>query len=154
MTSRSFSITTLLFATLLLAVGCTSGRGAQGGGDESSRTYAANYEEAIETVAQVAQDVGLSLESTSALTDSSFVVNAVRVKRVPGASDSVPVVKLKIFVDKLGRENVRIQIDRERMSGSYVRGNSAGNSSMRKDYKGMLFGKLDNRLERSGQSSA
>lgn len=152
MIRHSLSIPVLLLTVLPLAIGCTSSSAVQGGGDESSRTYAANYQRAVETVAQAVQDAGLSLESTSSLTDSSYVINAVRVKRVAGASDPVPVAQLKVFVSKLSGSEVQVQIDQERMSNPYARGNSAGNSSIRRDYKRMVFGKLDTRLERPEQS--
>jgi hypothetical protein len=152
MIRHPFSIPVFLLVVLALAIGCTSSSAVQGGGDESSRTYATNYKRAVETVAQAVQDVGLSLESTSSLTDSSYVINAVRVKRVAGASDPVPVAQLRVFVSKLSGTEVRVQIDQERMSRSYARGNTAGNSSIRKDYKERVFGELDDRLERPEQS--
>lgn len=145
-------IPVLLLAVLSLAMACTSSSAVQGGGDESSRTYTSNYKQAVETVARAVQDVGLSLESTSSLTDSSYVINAVRVKRVAGASDPVPVAQLKVFVSKLSGGEVQVQIDQERMSRPYARGNTAGNSSIRRDYKEMVFGELDDRLERPEQS--
>lgn len=142
-----------MFVAGLVLAGCVpTGSMQNSESAPEDRLYGSTYKRAIETVARTAQDVGLTLENTSAQADSSYFIKAVRMRRVPGASEPLPVVTVRIHVDRLQGEDVRVRVEQREVKGVSAAG--AGNSSIRRDYRQILFRKLDERLQKStGQPS-
>jgi hypothetical protein len=116
---------------------------------DASRSYTSGYDEAVRVVGDVVQSMGLSLEHAGPENDSSYVLNAVRIKQVFGFSEPVRVATLRIYVSAVETRAVRVRADQEKVS----RTSMAGNDTIRRDYREQFFRRLDDRLERTTESS-